>query len=195
MAQSNKFRITGGTHKGRTLKAPLDMKTRPMQGFLREAIFNILGPDIPGAAVLDMFSGTGSIGLEALSRGASHCAFCDNYRTVLPILKGNIATMGFESRTKIFRINLLNIKEFPESGFEPYDFIFLDPPFAFHDARTRQNLMPLIRLLAEQQFLSTDCTLIFQVRKKQELPGEFGPLTLSDQREYGSVAVAFYTNA
>ncbi|MFH2133545.1 MAG: RsmD family RNA methyltransferase, partial [bacterium] len=82
MPRGNKFRLTGGSCRGQALFGPPNTKTRPMQGFLREAIFNILGPEVQEASVLDLFSGTGSIGLEALSRGASGCAFFENFKPV-----------------------------------------------------------------------------------------------------------------
>jgi len=170
MPGGHKFRITGGTHKGHVLSAPKNLRTRPMQGFLREALFNILGPQTVNASVLDLFSGTGSIGLEALSRGASHCAFFESYLPAVKVLKNNIRSFGFGNITKVFHINLLQIKEFPRTGKEPYDLIFLDPPFSFHEIPERASLDRIVQLIYDQGIMSENVSLILQVRKQQKPP-------------------------
>jgi 16S rRNA (guanine966-N2)-methyltransferase len=192
MARGSKFRITGGVHKGRVLKAPPNLRTRPMQGFLREALFSIIGPDLSEASVLDLFSGTGSIGLEALSRGASNCVFFEHYGPVYQVLISNIKSLGLESRTQVVKIDLMRVKEFPDSPSAPFDYIFLDPPFSFHDPITRQNLDPLIQSISNKGFLSEDVLLTLQIRDNQNPPATLGSLSLFDQRNHRSSTLSFY---
>jgi 16S rRNA (guanine(966)-N(2))-methyltransferase RsmD len=163
-----------------------------MQGFIREALFNILGSRIEEGSVLDLFSGTGSIGLEALSRGASSCVFFEYHREPHRVLMQNIKTLKVESVSKVFKLNLLSIKSFPISGFEPYHFIFLDPPFPFHDPATHKDLNPLIHLLGHQGLLAADPLLVLQLRKKHKSPPNIGFLPLSESRNYGSVSLNIY---
>jgi 16S rRNA (guanine966-N2)-methyltransferase len=192
MPRGSKFRITGGARKGHSLLVPSSVGVRPMQGFIREALFNILGSRIEGGSVLDLFSGTGSIGLEALSRGASSCVFFEYHRDPHRVLIQNIKTLRVEATSKVFRVNLLYIKSFPASGFEPYDFIFLDPPFPFHDPTTRKDLNPMIHQLGHQGLLAADPLLVLQLRKKHKSPPNMGFLSLSESRNYGSVSLNIY---
>ena len=163
-----------------------------MQGAIRETLFNILGSRIEGASVLDLFSGTGSIGLEALSRGASSCVFFEYHRGPHQALKANIKSLGFVEISKVFRINLLRMKSFPITGWEPYSIVFLDPPFPFHDSATRQDLNPMIQQLSEQNFLTAEPLLVLQLRKKQNPPPNIGLLSFSETRPYGSITINIY---
>jgi 16S rRNA (guanine966-N2)-methyltransferase len=192
MSRQTKFRITAGSFKGRILSSPPNLKTRPMQGSLREVLFNILGPSILSARVLDLFSGTGSIGLEALSRGAASCVFCESYLPALKVLRRNIEALGVTERVTFLKMNLLARRPFPSTKFEPYGLIFLDPPFAMHDAQSHRDLAPLVERLAEQGLLEKEVTLVLQQRKGQSPPAALGPLRLEDQRFQGSVILNFF---
>ena len=192
MPRGHRFRIMGGIHRGRTLTGPPSIRTRPMQGFLREALFNILGSRVMGASALDLFSGTGSIGLEALSRGAAYCVFFEKAHLAHNVLRKNIESLGFENCSATFRSDLLKLRTFPYLDLPPFDLIFLDPPFPFHDPRTRKDLQPLIRHLQAAERLAEDLRLVLQVRNKQPIPDRLGPLNLLDSRNYGSVVLNFY---
>jgi len=192
MSKQSKFRITGGRLRGRILSSPPNLRTRPMQGSLREALFNILGPDVEDASVLDLFSGTGSVGIEALSRGAASCVFCENYRPALKVLHRNIEALGLAEETKIVKINLLAAGPFPATGREPFKIVFLDPPFAFHDEGTRRDLGGLVERLASRAWLEDGAVLVLHLRKDQAPPPALGPLRPSEPREYGSVFLTFY---
>lgn len=192
MARETGFRITGGTRRGLTLKAPATLKVRPMQGQIREALFNILGQKVQDASVLDLFSGTGSIGLEALSRGAATCAFFEFHPAPYRTLIENIRRAGFQTETRVFRRDLRNLTAFPETGFEPFNLLFLDPPFPFHDPPRPRDLSPLIHCLSAGERLANDATLILQLRKKQKPPAELGILHFHRARDYGSVTLNFY---
>jgi 16S rRNA (guanine966-N2)-methyltransferase len=192
MAQGSKFRITGGTHRGRPLHAPANLKTRPMQGFIREALFNILADTVEGASVLDLFSGTGSIGLEALSRGAAHCAFFESYRPAYQVLLKNIRTLGLSDRAKALPVDVLKRTKLPRTGWEPFDLIFLDPPFALHDTRGGDPTVDIVQNLIKNEVITQFSHAVVQYRSTQPVPEALGPLPLDQIRPYGSVLLAFY---
>lgn len=194
MSRQSKFRITGGAFKGRILSSPPNARTRPMQGSLREALFNILGSTTLESRVLDLFSGTGSVGLEALSRGAESCVFCENYLPALKVLQRNIETLGVADRVKILKTNLLARAPFPGTELGPYSLVFLDPPFAMHDTESRRDLSPLVERLSMQGLLEAEVTLVLQQRKGQSPLENLGILRLVDQRHQGSVVLNFFQN-
>lgn len=163
-----------------------------MQGFLRQALFNIIGERIVDASILDLFSGTGSIGIEALSRGASSCIFMESDRAAVRVLRKNLEATGLQERSKIICCNILRIKTFPITPLGPFDVIFLDPPFSFHDPETRRDLNPLVKILEDQGLFKIDRILILQVRKDQTPPATLGTLSICDKREHGSVSLTFY---
>ncbi len=192
MSRKSHFRITGGIFKGRLLNVPKDRATRPMQGSLRETLFNVLRPGLEGASVLDLFSGTGSIGLEALSRGAATATFFERHKPALDILRQNIILLDVEAQTAVFTIDLLKLRAFPDTPFAPYDIIFADPPFAFQDPGTERELTPLVRLLVEKSAVGPDAVLVHQLRKKQSPPERIERFALQKEKQQGSVRLAFY---
>lgn len=123
------MRITSGQFKNRPLVSPLRSTTHPMSERARLALFNVLGPEITlNATVLDLFAGTGALGLEALSRGASHCTFVENSRPALLALRQNITSLNLTQKTTIFASSYQNFT--PSHSF---DLIFIDPPYQlFH---------------------------------------------------------------
>ncbi len=192
MGRKSHFRITGGIFKGRLLNVPEDRATRPMQGSLRETLFNVLRPELGDASVLDLFSGTGSIGLEALSRSAASATFFECHRPALGALKKNIANLGVEAKSAVFSIDLLRIHVFPDTPHSPYDIIFIDPPFAFQDPGTEQDLAPLIKLLVDGGHVNEEALLVHQLRRRQFPPDQVGRFCLEKEKRQGSVRLAFY---
>ncbi len=128
------MRIISGELKGKKLSEPLDKSTRPLKDMVRESIFNILdhsnklSTKINNSKVLDLFSGTGSFGIECLSRGAAEVFFIENYHNSLKILKKNISNLKLENKSKIYNNSAYNLED---SNFKNmiFDLIFLDPPF------------------------------------------------------------------
>lgn len=192
MSRKSHFRITGGIFKGRLLNVPKDRATRPMQGSLRETLFNVLRPELGNASVLDLFSGTGSIGLEALSRGAATCTFFERHKPALGVLRKNIAILGVESAVAVLSVDLLRLSSFPDTPYTPYDIVFIDPPFAFQDPGTAHDLAPLIRLLVDGDNVNEDAVLVHQLRKKQSPPDRIERFFLEKEKQQGSVRLAFY---
>ncbi len=122
------MRVTGGESKGRRLKAPRNI--RPTQGIVKEAIFNIVAPYIEGATVIDLFAGSGAIGIEALSRGAAHVTFVDREERGLAILRQNLDTLGLKQRARVIRADVARWIEASPDEMQAADLIILDPPYA-----------------------------------------------------------------
>jgi 16S rRNA (guanine966-N2)-methyltransferase len=125
------MRIVGGRLGGRTLASPRSQAIRPTADRLRESLFNILvhayGDPVTGARVLDLFAGTGALGLEALSRGAAFALFIDDRAEARALLRENIATLGLGGVTRIFRRDATRLG--PTHPVEPFSLVFLDPPY------------------------------------------------------------------
>ena len=125
------MRIVGGRFRGRTLSAPKSQAIRPTADRLREALFNILthsyGDPVEGARVLDLFAGTGALGLEALSRGAAFVLFVDDGAEARALLRGNVDALGAGGATKVYRRDATRLG--PAHPMEPFSLVFLDPPY------------------------------------------------------------------
>lgn len=126
------MRIVAGKHKGHRLATPKDQTTRPTSDKVRESLFNILEHgiddfDIEGARVLDLFAGTGALGLEALSRGAKYCLFIENTASARGVIRTNVEALNLTGATRIWRrdANTLGLA----GNLEPFDLVFCDPPY------------------------------------------------------------------
>jgi len=122
-------RITAGTHRGRRLRTPPGLETRPTTALVREALFNMIGPSIEGATVLDLFAGAGTLGIEALSRGAARVTFVDRARGCATIVAENLATMGFAPRAEVHSADALDWLKAHRADLTGYNLILLDPPY------------------------------------------------------------------
>ena len=123
------MRVIAGAAKGRTLVAPKGTGTRPATDRIREALFQILEPDLGDARVLDLFAGAGTMGIEALSRGAAHATFVERAAAALDALRKNVASTGFAGRSDVIAANVIGYLDRGAPAAR-YDFAFLDPPFA-----------------------------------------------------------------
>lgn len=171
------LRIIAGTFKGRLLKAPKGPSTRPTQGMLREAVFNICQNEIPNARFLDLFAGSGAMGLEALSRGASHATLVEQNRHAAACIKENIATLQLQPQTTLIPTDVTRAIALLAKQSAQFDIIYIDPPYD-----TPFDLEPLIPLLAP------NATLFLEERhnpKKPHQPPESPHLQLKDTRRFG----------
>ena len=183
------MRIIGGNLKGKKLLIPLDKLTRPLKDMVRESIFNILdhsskvSKNISNAKVLDLFSGTGSFGIECLSRGAKKIIFFENYSNSLKILKNNIFNLQLDDKTKVYERNAYDLKE---SGLENeiFDIIFLDPPFK---DKKINNLINQIKILK----IADMNTLIIIHRNKKSEDNVSKFLNILDEKNYGLSKILF----
>ena len=183
------MRIISGIFKGKKIFPPKDIKTRPLKDMTKESIFNIIehsnkfSTKIKNSEILDLFSGTGSFGIECLSRGAKYVTFFENYKEILPILKENLQNLNSIKNYSIIEndvLNNLNFKNFNKT----FDIIFLDPPY-------KQNeLNKLIEVFSRDRLLSNDGILIIHRHKKQIdlLPKNFRIL---EKKIYGVSKILF----
>ena len=179
------IRVIGGAAKGRRLKMVPGDSTRPVMDRVKESVFNIIGAGIVNAALLDLFGGTGSVGIEALSRGAARVVFIDSDRLAIKTIQANLETTGLGQRAQVIRGDALAyLKARPESGF---DYIYIAPP-------QYQSLWAKSLTLIDSQpeWLNPDGWAVVQIdpREHAELP--LTRLALIDQRKYGNTLLCFY---
>ena len=181
------MRIIAGSHRGRRLKAPAGRATRPTSDRAREALFSILAqgrPPLVGCRFLDLFAGTGAVGLEALSRGAGHLLLVETAADALEAMRSNLDQLGLAERAQILPRDATRLGPAPA----PFDLIFADPPY-------RQNLAgPALAALLRGRWLAPGGRLVLQLAPGEPLPAplaEPGPLVLEDERRYGAVRFLF----
>ncbi len=180
------MRISAGEHRGRRLQSPKGLRTRPTSDLLRQAIFNVMGARIQGARVLDLYAGTGALGLEALSRGAADATFVERDRSALASLKTNLATLGVSARARVLGQDALTALERLARTGERFDCVFLDPPYA-DDSAVR-----CVETLAPGRILSDNAVLFVQAFHRTELPERIGTLRGAWQRRYGDTRLTLY---
>jgi len=187
-------RIIAGTFRRRTLEAPPGLATRPTSDRLRETLFNVLAPRIEGANFLDLYAGSGAVGMEALSRGATHATFVEQSPRAVKVLRENLEKLGL---TAGFRLHPSAVRAFfRKAGSDAkhpaaFDLVFLDPPYdaAEEYATTLGLLGGATRLLAN------DALVIAEHRKKQSLESSYGSLKQTRLLEQGDAALSFYSPA
>jgi 16S rRNA (guanine(966)-N(2))-methyltransferase RsmD len=180
------MRIIAGKYKRRLIEFPKIGSTRPMQDRVKESIFNILTEKCMGAKVLDLFSGSGSMGLEAFSRGAKEVTFIDANKICIDVIKRNIRTLDIESGFSVVKSDVL--KAIGRLGQEDkvFDLIFLDPPY--HHGLIEKSLIEI-----EGCGIITNSGLIVAHHfKKETVPEEIGSLRLVRQNLYGDKLISFY---
>jgi 16S rRNA (guanine(966)-N(2))-methyltransferase RsmD len=173
----SRLRVSGGEARGRRLKTPKNI--RPTQGLVKQAIFNMAGPSIEGAKVLDLFAGSGALGIEALSRGAASVTFVDRQPRGLDILRQNLDVLGLKERSKVVRSDVVRWLEASPDAIKGAGFVFLDPPY--DDVVLDRALKVLDREVE-------GATVVAEHSKRQELP-QLSRLTVDRQRRYGDTIV------
>ena len=182
------MRIVGGKFKGHSLAGPAGSATRPTSDRVRESIFNILAHgiaefELEGARVMDLFAGTGALGLEALSRGAKFCQFIEEGSEARSIIRRNADTLGAIGICKIWRRDATKLGSCaPQS---PFDLVFADPPY-------NRGLGELaLKSVMEGQWLTPRAVVVLEEAEKAEVADVAG-LSLIDRRSYGDTQVRFY---
>jgi 16S rRNA (guanine(966)-N(2))-methyltransferase RsmD len=184
-------RIISGSAKGKRLSVLTGMDIRPTSDRVREAVFSILLSrfgTLDGCAVLDLFSGTGALSLEALSRGASRATLIDSGDQASRLIPRNISVCAFQQKTSFLRGDVL--ATLPRlSGQGPFDLIFLDPPYG-------RGLVPVvIASVARQGLLAPEGLIIAETARKDPLPAIIETMTLLEIRCYGSIAIHLFSHA
>ncbi len=175
------MRVITGSARGRRLKTPENYDIRPTTDNVKEAVFNILQFDIEGRRVLDLFAGTGQLGIEALSRGASEAVFVDESRESVRIVKENLKTCNLSA--PVLQQNAL---DFLHTGGK-FDLIFVDPPY---DAGLYE---PVLKTINSVDNLSDGGIIICEARRETELPDMQAPYLRKKEYRYGKVKICLYT--
>lgn len=186
------MRITGGKLGGRRLVAPEDISVRPTSDRTRQALFNILrhkdfdmGFALEGAAVLDLFAGTGALGIEALSQGARWCLLVDDSADSRAIQRENVEALGLTGATRIWRRDATDLGPIGPSAGGPFNLVFLDPPY-------RKEMVPkALASLKDGSWLADNALLVAETNASEviETPG----YTQLDERDYGETRLRFLT--
>lgn len=174
------LRIISGIYGNRTIKALDNGVTHPMGERVRSSLFNIIGDEIKDAKVLDAFAGSGSLGLESLSRGASHATFIERDRQASQILQDNIKSLGANDSAEVLNMGLNTFID--KNSEKKYDVIFTDPPY---------NDMQLSTVSRLAKLLSPIGLMVLSYPGRGEVPTVDG-IVVVDNRSYGNAALAFY---
>ncbi len=179
------MRIISGTLRGKKLHPFKGTDIRPTSDRTREAVFNILSDQIPGAQVLDLFAGSGAMGIEAMSRQAATATFVDKAPAAIDLIKKNINACGLGAKTKIIQWNIERSLACLDAAQPPFDLIFLDPPYG-------QNLAdPALSHLIKTGALAADACLVLEHGQIEDLPLPRNQFQLNNQRRYGKTLVSF----
>jgi 16S rRNA (guanine966-N2)-methyltransferase len=176
------IRITGGEARGRSITGPSGLEARPTASKIRQAFFNILHNKLDGARFLDIFAGTGLMGIEALSRGAEQLVCIDESRKMVRTIEANLTKIGYEA--KVICGDYRRFLPTLETNY--FDIIFADPPYA-----ARYEL-PLLELLNKHDVLKPDGLLAIEHSIDTKLPEESGSFQKKDARTWGQTAITFY---
>ncbi|APR83532.1 16S rRNA (guanine(966)-N(2))-methyltransferase [Minicystis rosea] len=178
------MRVIAGRLGGRRLTAPSGMATRPTSDRVREALFSALG-DVEGVRVLDLFAGTGALGIEAVSRGASRAVFVENARPALTSLRENLSALALEAETRVVAAPAARaIATLASDG--PFDLVFADPPYA-----ALAEIPPLVAALVAASALAPDARFVLEHASRDAAPG-LARLVARPSRTYGDTSITIY---
>ncbi|HNX62138.1 MAG TPA: 16S rRNA (guanine(966)-N(2))-methyltransferase RsmD [Candidatus Limiplasma sp.] len=179
------MRIIAGSARGRTLCAPKGMDTRPTQDYVRESLFNILQQETPEARVLDLFAGSGALGLEALSRGAEFAAFADVSPSAIACITKNAEALGFVDSVSIVKADWQAALDRWAREHRTFSLIFLDPPYKMTEIEKISNH------LSENALLDQGALLVIE-RWRGDQPHLNRPFKQKDVRQYGDTEIFFF---
>lgn len=185
------MRVIAGTYRSRVLAAPAGLATRPTSDRLRETLFNVLAPRIEGSGVLDLYAGSGAVGIEALSRGAAHVAFVERAPAALEVLRANLARLGLLAGARIHAGSVAAFlkRQYALPRKQRYAIAFLDPPY---DGEGEYELALGLLGGTAAGLLAPEAVVIAEHRRKQPLPGQCGALRRTRLLEQGDAALSFY---
>ncbi|MGL5051139.1 MAG: 16S rRNA (guanine(966)-N(2))-methyltransferase RsmD [Fusobacteriaceae bacterium] len=181
------MRIIAGEAKNKKIKSRKGMDTRPTLGSVKESLFSIIAAYVPESRFLDLFSGTGNIALEALSRGAKKAIMIEQEQEALKIIIENINSLGYEDRSRAYKNDVIRAIEILGRKEEKFDIIFMDPPY-------KQELCSkVMKAIEKAGVLAENGLIICEHHVFEELGDEMGSFKKADYRKYGKKAMTFYT--
>ena len=178
------MRVITGTARGVALKAPDGMKTRPTTDRVKEAMFSIIQFDLPGARVLDLFGGTGQLGIEALSRGASQAVFIDEREEACRLIRENLKRTALADAARVIRSDYMTYLKHCK---EQFDIVLLDPPYA------EVFLENSLKMITEIDILQSGGIIVTERPLGKELPWDFQGYTRSKDYKYGKTLLTLYS--
>lgn len=184
------LKILAGDARGRVLKTlpQDDLSIRPMLGRMKKSVFDIIQFMIPNSKFLDLFAGVGSVGLEALSRGAQSAVFAELSQTSLKLIKHNIDMLGYQDRARVVKCDV--IKEFERIA-DKYDIVFMGPPYKDGDKKALALTYPALKNIVKYGILKENSVLIAQKHVKEPV-GNVSGLDMFRVEKYGDTVVSFY---
>lgn len=194
------MRVIAGTYRSRILKSLKGQALRPTSDRLRETLFDVLGPEIAASRFLDLFAGTGAIGIEALSRGAAEAVFVENHGPAAALIRRNLDSLGIHSGATVLAVDALRglqilarpaiVASGKKARSSQFDFIFLDPPYAAANDYAR-----VLESLGWGHLLAPGGMVIAEHRRNFDLPEQAGALQCYRVLKQGDAALSFYRRA
>jgi 16S rRNA (guanine(966)-N(2))-methyltransferase RsmD len=178
------MRVIAGTARGVPLRAPRDRATRPVTDRVKETLFGILGERVPDARVLDLYAGSGALGIEALSRGAQSVVFVEHDRAAVACIRENLAAIGASERARVLPVRVS--AAFSALGDEPFELVFCDPPWDDLEAA-----VGALEKLAASRHVAGAARLVLEHSARDSNPDVSG-LVAVDRRRWGDTAVSFF---
>lgn len=182
------MRVIAGTHRGRRLRGPQGTALRPTSDRVREALFSILGNRLPDSRFLDLYAGTGAVGIEAVSRGARHVTCVESNAEALRLLQQNVSDCGMTAQMTTRAQTVTQFLKRPERWDGPYDLVFADPPYA-----AAYELEPLFKEMDAVRLFASDSWLIIEHAKKTLLPAQLGRCPFLRRYEYGDTVLSIFS--
>lgn len=181
------MRVISGTAKGRTLKAVPGTGTRPTTDKVKEAIFSMIGPYFEGGVVLDLFAGTGGLGIEALSRGMERAVFVDGDKRSIEIIEHNLNVTRLDSQAEVYRNDALRaLKAMGKRGIR-FRLVFLDPPYKL------RTIESLVTTMQELNLVERDVSIVVEHESTYDCADRIGQAVLIRRVQYGDTFVSIYT--
>jgi len=188
------MRVIAGSYRSRILKRLKGLALRPTSDRLRETLFDVLGREVVGSRFLDLFAGTGAIGIEALSRGAAEVVFVENHAPAAVLIRRNLASLGIRKGATVLAMDALRSLEklgsTSKGKASAYDYVFLDPPYA-----AANDYVRVLESLGWGNLLAPGGVVIAEHRRNFDLPEETGALECYRVLKQGGAALSFYRRA
>jgi 16S rRNA (guanine966-N2)-methyltransferase len=185
------MRVIAGSYRSRILKSLKGRALRPTSDRLRETLFNVLGREVAGSRFLDLFAGTGAIGIEALSRGAAEAVFVENHARAAALIRRNLKSLDIRNGVTVLAVDALRgmamLAARGKTEISGFNYIFLDPPYAAANEYAR-----VLESLGSQNLLAPGGVVIAEHRRSFDLPKEAGALNCYRVLQQGDAALSFY---
>ena len=181
------MRIVAGEYRTRVIKPVEGDGTRPTSDKIKEAIFSRIGPYFDGGTMLDLFGGSGNMGLEAISRGIDHVYFSDDAMPAIQTIRANVKTLGVDKQCDIIRCDYMRMLETCANEQIRFDLIYLDPPYK------KQQIANILMFIEEHALLKEQGTIVCESLKEDEFAETYGTLYKVKEKTYGITRISYYT--